>query len=441
MRISKTGGRLLSLLVLAAFLLAGNALLRELLEPVSYSAYFCHELDELEAAGTEADLIFVGGSRVYRSYVPEVFEERLGLDCVINAGSSSQPIGATYWQLKDLLERFHPRHVVLGVTWGQLTTEQSLQGALLVYDRLRGMNRLRYAADCLWDEGGLLYTLYPYRFRSNLGKAGSIYAEKRALSAADYAPDISAGTEYYAGKGFIYSRRAAKPGNIGISHPGGFSEDAVRPESLRYLDGCVALCREAGATLSLVTGPTSLMQLYYLENYQGAVDFYERYAAEHGLVYHNLNYLRDRETLLPDTLMHDYNHVNGEGAYVVSRLYAEILERDLQGTGTDGFFYRDLEELKAGVNRIAAVGAEITPESPGRVHIRIVSLQNRDILPRYRVELSEDGGEHYETAVDWTVDTDLDVAVPEEADYRLRITAGAETGGAGEAWQVYKRPK
>lgn len=379
MQISKTLQRILSLLTLAGFLIAGNAVLRAILEPISYATYFCHDLKELEKDGETVDLVFVGASRVYRSFVPEVFEESLGMDCVINAGSSSQPISATYWQLKDLLERFHPKQVILGVTWNQLIEETSTQGALIVYDRLNGLNKLRCGIDCLKDKD-IFYMLYPYRFRGNLGKAGVIYTEKKALAAANYMPDISAGSEYYADKGFIYSRRTIEPGNIEIRNHGSFSTDAILEENLRYLDACVALCEKSGVALSLVTGPTSMMMLYNVNNYQGAVDFYTQYAKDHELNYYNLNYLQGREEFLPDTLMHDYNHVNGEGAYAISRLYSEILKKDAAGIDTSGYFYKDFTALKADVNRIVAVGANVTLEGKNQAHIEIVSLQNDDII-------------------------------------------------------------
>ena len=54
--------------------------------------------------------------------------------------------------------------------------------------------------------------------------------------------------------------------------------------------------------------------LYYESaGYQDAVDFYNNYAEENGIVYYNLNYLKGREEIFPDSVMHDDNHLNGEG--------------------------------------------------------------------------------------------------------------------------------
>lgn len=66
-----------------------------ILEPSSYALYFNHDLEEIEKTESRVDLAFVGASRVYRSFVPEVFEEKIGVQNVVNAGSSSQPIEAS----------------------------------------------------------------------------------------------------------------------------------------------------------------------------------------------------------------------------------------------------------------------------------------------------------------------------------------------------------
>lgn len=438
MQISKLRKRVASLSVLCIFLVTAAYLLREVLEPISYATYFNHDLKSLEENGVKVDLVFVGASRVYMSFVPEVFEEQLGIDCVINAGSSSQPITGTYWQLKDLLERFHPQYVVLGVPWNQLIIEPDLRGTLLVYDRLQGMNKLRFALDCIKGENRL-YMLYPYRFRNNLVNAGSIYQSKKALAEADYPPDTS-GELYYADKGFCYGQNAFEPGNIEISHPGAFSLDAILEDNLQYLNACVELCKDYGATLSLVTGPTSMMQIYYVENYQDAVEFYSQYAEQHGLVYHNLNFLRRREDFLPDTLMFDYNHVNGEGAYVVSELYAEILKKDLQGIDTSGYFYKDLADLKSDVNRVVAVNANIELKAEGCAHLEILSLQNEGIIPLYQIEMSEGDEETYDVITSWTESSSFDIAVPIGSDYKIKVRAKTGNYEEIEAYQVYNGP-
>lgn len=89
------------------------------------------------------------------------------------------------------------------------------------------------------------------------------------------------------------------------------------------------------------------------------------------------------------------------------------------------------------MNRIVAVGANITPENENHVRIEMVSLQNEDVSPNYQVQISEDDGVHYQTAAEWTRDSTLDIVVPTEPDCKIKVLAKTEGSGTVDAYQVY----
>ena len=225
-------------------------------------------------------------------------------------------------------------------------------------------------------------------------------------------------------------------GNVPMKGEGVFSEDEIKLENKKYLDACVDLCKKNDINLYLVVGPTSVMRLYYIENYQEANDYYNNYAKENGLIYHNLNYLKDRETFLPDTMMFDYNHVNGEGAYIITEMYSEILKKDMEGIDTSEYFYDDLDSLKADVNRIVSVGAEISIEDTV-AHIEIMSLQNDDITPYYQIEISEDK-ENYTVLTEWTTQSELELELPRESGFNIKVRARTENNEGIEAFHIYE---
>ena len=429
--------RILSFALLMLMIIGAGAVLTYVLNPISYATYFNHDIDIMEKNNEKADILFIGASRVYRTYVPEVFKKELVVNCVVNAGSSSQPIYATYYQLKDLMERVHPDRVVIGVTEDGLIYEPNQQGMLIVYDRLSVKNKLQFALDC-FDLDTMKYALYPYRFRENLTKIPSILQEKNQLIESDYEPD-TAGNEYYADYGFVYSKSTYDTGTIPIRYEEKtYSENEIQEEQLGYLDACIELCQKNNADVILVTAPTSMMRIYGFVHYQEATDFYIQYAKQKGIVYYNLNYLKGREEFLPDELMHDYNHVNGEGAYVISNILADLMKKEEQGIDVSQYFYSDLEALKKDVHRIVAVDAECACEEDDVMHIDIVSFQNEDISPLYQVELSTDGGESYQVMVSWTEDTNIDVKIPVKENYELKIRAKAQNDDVQEAYQVYE---
>ena len=94
----------------------------------------------MERAGEGIDFLFIGSSRVYRTYIPSVFEEAIdGIDCVINAGTSAQPLMGTYYYLKHMLNRYTPEKVMLGIDYTSYMKSEErwrLQARMIIDERL-----------------------------------------------------------------------------------------------------------------------------------------------------------------------------------------------------------------------------------------------------------------------------------------------------------------
>ena len=412
--------KILNILLICMMVYLGDKALGVLLEPISYATHFNHDVEQIEAEQASADLLFVGASRVYRSFVPEVFKEKCGLDLVVNAGSSSQRLSGSYYQLKDLMPRIHPRHVVLGVTGDNLYEPYYTQANLVVADRLHGINKFQYIFDVFEPKDYGYAFSKAYRFRNNLDLSviQKNRAEKQALQDSGYSV-APAEPEYYADHGFVYSYATYAPGTIPLK------ESFVRKEALNqteliYLDKIVDLCKSEGVSLSLVVGPTTMMRIYNTDDYDYFHQWFVRYAEENGLAYHNLNYLKGRETFLPDSLMHDYNHVNGEGAKLISEIYADILNKTAKGIPTDDYFYESFSDLMADVNRIVAVNAEAEKDD-ANLSIAISSLHNPDVDPYYQVVLSY--GDSGQIISDWSHRSTLHTPVPGKEPFTVTVRA------------------
>ena len=437
--------RVLSLLLIVALIIGIDQALGYLLEPVTYAiSFFNRDIRELEKSGTNADVVFVGESRIACTFAPEVFEDEWELSCVINAGSAAQPISGTYYQLKDLIERLHPKKVYIGVTISKLLSdeEDGLKWRLETLDRLSPKNKLLMALNC-FSPKEMVYFFKSYRYndRFSLEQIKTNLAEKAEFRQAGSITRNS--FDYYAGKGFVYSYTSCASGTIPIETWSSFSANKVSQNKLKWLDACVELCKDNDIDVALVTGITTVMGMYVCEDYQEVNDYYKSYAEKNGIKYYNLNYMKDRETLLPDELMLDYNHCNGEGATVASRFFAEVIKKEEAGEDTSQYFYANLDEFKKSVKRIVAVGAEIQPdeERENTLHISITSLQNDDVRPLYRVSLCDCGTEEYYTAQDWTSESELEIEIGDAAGYTIKVEAAAEDPSYGTASQVYTYEK
>lgn len=439
MQISKINKRIHSLIVLLLLLFITEIFLDNLVKPVynMYSTYFMHDMDRIKSQGQQVELVFIGGSGEYHTYVPDIFEKRLNMDCVVNAGTSAQPMSATYYQLKNMIKEFHPETVVIGLSWNRLSMT-NLQGRLIVYDRLTDLTKLQYVISC-FDMKERLYLLYSYRYRENLDRLEEVYNDKQKLIRSNYGIHVN-GNEYYADNGFVYSYDSFDNGNISMEWHGklAFSEEEiVKKENLEYLDACVKLCKDNNIHLYIVTTPISMAMIYSVKNYQGAIDFYKKYAKDNGLIYHDLNFLKNREKIIPDCMMRDDTHLNGKGAHIISDSYAEILQKDLKGIDTSYYFYDDLDEMKYNVNRVVSVDAEITIEN-GNAHIETRSLQREGVIPFYRIEISENG-EDFKVICDWTHDSIFDIELPDIKGILIKVKAktGNEREFEAEAFQIY----
>lgn len=351
--------RIIAFLVLLCFCVLTEYGIGKALTSISYADYFKHDIESMIKENKDIDMIFIGASRTYRSFVPEIFEEKLSMENVVNAGSSSKPYSASYYQLKDLLKNFNPKHIVLGVTGDKLVTEESTQGKLIVYDRLTNVGtKVSFGMNCL-KGNEKLYLLRSYRFRETLSTETikRNHLERKQLVKRNYEPDKS-GSEYYSDKGFVYSYNTFEVGNIPVTGESDFSKALIIEDNIKWLDKIVDLCKSKGIELHLVVGPTTMMRLYNIENYQDAEEFYREYAKKNNLSYYNLNLLKNREQILPDSLMHDYNHVNGEGAEIISNEFANILMKEFRDEDTTSCFYDSIYELKIKYRTYSGIGCQ-----------------------------------------------------------------------------------
>lgn len=431
--------RFLSIGCLIVYLFATESVLSYVLETQSYSSFYNYEMKQIEDQGTEINMIFIGASRVYRSFVPEIFETELGVSNVLNAGTSSQLISSTYYYLKYLLSRFSPEYIVVGVTWDQLLVENDTQAKLIVKDRMKmSLDKLRYE-QAAFNLNEKIYLLNSYRYREYLDPEliQKNLEDRRELKRNAYR-DVDEGIkEYYADSGFVYSYRSVREGNIPLRSIGGFERNNIKEESLEYLNKITQLCKEKNIQLFLVSAPITTARMYQIEHYQDAVEYYKTYAQENGLVYHNLNYLKGREVFLPDAYMHDSNHVNGKGAEVTSLEYAEVLKRALAGEDTSEYFYKDFEEFSKSVERVVAVGADMELQG-NQLNVTVDSLQNIDETPEYEILLSVDGGE-YNVMQEYSTKTEYTIERPECTKYTIRVNARRVGSDAEyEAYQEYE---
>ena len=338
--------KLLELTSLAVLLAAGNVALRFLLVEHTYSDDYTAELNEFAENGVNPDVVFLGSSRTFHSFVPCVFEEALGIGSAapagsdesrhiaLNAGSALQTPEGSYYALKDLLDRgFRPRCAVLGVSYNLMTTQVWAQADLILMDRLTPQNKADYLNYAYEAENKMFGESVIYRYRTNLTRerirANLQEQRERQAAQASGMPYVKDG-EWYDGKGYVVneSRLPEQIASGALAEPeiDEFSVELVREDRLYYLDKLVGLCAGNGIGLVFIDTPTTGYMTDHVTSYAEANKWWEDYAAQYGILYLNYNYIENKDELFPDTLFMDYNHLNSEGAEKFSKLCAKDLK-------------------------------------------------------------------------------------------------------------------
>ena len=392
---NKRQKQIISLLTLLIMLIAADKLLSYALEPMSRADYFRHDMSQLKKNGEKVDMIIIGNSRSVYGFDPLIFEEELGLENVYNGSVVGQQISSKYYIAESMIEAFSPRIVVFDVEWQSLNDfgTSRTQAKLLGLDRLTGLTKLRYIFDAFRFSEMIYAFSKPYRFRDNLFKHGVIANNlrlKKWLKQTDYAENYYGTIKGY-DKG---SACSSKP--FPVSSLGTFNEENISEKSKSYLDRIVDLCRSKNIHLFLVSPPTSTMQQLNIGNYQEANDYYQSYAKEKGVPYHNMNMLKDRDTIFNDSAFYDKGHLCEKGAADASRIYARIIRAELDGEKTDDLFCQTLEELCAEIDRLVSVGADIETDKNRVIVSNLSYTGGKDIIPVFDIQMSADGN-HYES--------------------------------------------
>ena len=426
---NKTTRNIISFLSLILMIIAADRILTYLLEPMSRTDFYLHDIREMKEKGVKPDLFIVGNSRSVYGFDPLIFEEDLGLDFAYNASVVGQQISSKYYIAESLIREFDPKIIVFDIEWQSLNEfgNTRTQAKLLGLDRLTGLTKIRYILDG-FNFPELIYAVSkPYRFRDNLFKAGTVSENLRLKK---WMRDSKYAENYYGTvKGYDEgSKCVSKP--FAVNSRGTYDKTELSEKSKGYLDRIVRLCRERNISLFIVSPPVSTMEMLNVGNYQAANDYYLAYAEENGVYYHNLNMLKGRDEIFNDRQFYNSSHLCRSGAETSSHLYAEIIRDELAGIDTSGRFYASVDELTADIKRVVAAGADVKAKDGRLVISDLRYSAGKDMEVVFEVRLTSENGGFQQTL---TVDpSESAVEIPYEGPagkVRVKITAKDIRGG------------
>lgn len=386
MQTSNNKQRALVLILTIVFFLIGIFLGKLMLTPATLTDMVNYHTKQIDAAGENVDMLFVGGSRTYRSFDPDIIDKELNIKNGLNNGSPAQRTIFSYYLLKEYLKKYDPKYVVIGSTYYGMMFEQAPDYMMYNIDRLSLKSQIEYAKVQYGLSQGLQAITGKALYLNNLWPAKMIENVKDKWKCAHGGSYLEEKIEMQP-NGYKGEYKSLESGSVSYSYDTPkdvFREEDIDSKQLEYFDKMVQMCKERGIKVFLASGPCTISNIYRIDNYQGAVDFYKNYAEENGIYYYNLNYLKDREKYMPDELFIDRLHLNYEGGQYVSRMFAKIVKDEIAGKDTSHYFYKDLDDLKKHVHRIPSCACKLSYED-GMIRILADSTHNDDVKPQYRV--------------------------------------------------------
>lgn len=421
-------------MVLAIMLVVTGTVMGELLRPFSNTDIYLKEFDEMKNKQQKVDMVLIGDSRVLFSLNPVIFQDRLGLNKVYNLSMGGQCIEGYYYCLKEFIEVFHPDYVVMGLGDTNLTAKYVKNVIhLRNLQRLHGNNYLAYIRNVL-KKDNYVYLIPCFAYRSYLNKISENTHRKQQLEKEGL--PMKAYDYEAMGNGFYVKNGNLKKGNAGVPSIKDFDKSDIRETTIYYLNKCIQLCQNNNIKLFFLTVPTSMAELYTISNYEECVKFIAEKADNNNIKYHNLNYIKDKEGLLPDNLMADYIHANKAGSTITSKVYADILYKELHGIDTEEYFYKSLGEVKKTVKRIVGVDAKPIIKS-NLMFMEIKSLQNEDVIPEYEILLAREGN-NFKPVLGWTKQIKASFETPRGQNYKILLRARRENDSKATAWMAWQ---
>lgn len=292
---------------------------------------------EREELSGKVELLVCGASYVLFGVRPDVLDRELGLKSY-NLSGTMMTMEGRYALLEKELSRNPIRTVLLEVSPDTLLRDRAEEGP---HGDLPMLGRLSDGAD-RWSYFRLAFpiTEWPEVYYDMVSK-GIESALKLVTGSYQTRNQIMVDGFYDHHK----ENREVPSNYWEIYHIQSLSED-LRSENVTGLSRIVELCQSHGAQVVLISTPKSKYFNLIMRNLDFYQDWFENFAALHGVRYFNFNLHREKPVLLPDQqYFYDETHLNSEGGQIFTRMLAETLAAEWAGEDTEAAFYDSYADL------------------------------------------------------------------------------------------------
>lgn len=367
-------------------------------DTASYTRIMMHELYNSEE---NIDVLFVGSSHCYFSFVPSITDKIFGKN-TFNAGSSSQGMDASYELIREANKENDLEQVYLEVYYrmgadGENEDRTLMMGTNAISDYmnpslrkwlflLRASSKEHYVNSFIVARRDWKKLFEPEYVKNLLQK--KLTDEYKNYEYAYVTDEVQA----YQGKGYVTNNGVAPEYYYFQCWPiyvEGFSKDWERD-----LKRIIQYCEDEEIELTLVSAPMPNFALAGMGNYDDYPKKVYEIIEGTDVKYYDFNFCKEEYIPNTSSIFRDSDHLNTEGAELFSTVFAQFFTGQISEEELFyGSFKEKLEYLEPVVlglgyqDRTSAYSDEMAR------HIHIVSTKETGM--EYRIIMTPQDGEQY----------------------------------------------
>ena len=427
--------RILAFALLAVMLIGAEYAAAFCLEPESAYHYLKADIRKSKAAGKTINTIIIGDSKITDSMMPVYFDRQMNDGTVsVNAGTMGQKFDYGYYYIEDLIRRYPVKRVVLGVNYDQLKAESfslpNILNCFLVLDRIKSPDLWLRALHNTLPMEYHAYAFKSFRYREKWKKIPETLKVKMS---ENYRNGV---TDEYGPMGYIYYPPQGDK-NLQVRTFLWSTKNDLDDYHAGYLKKTIRLCQKKGIKIELLGTPfqTSIYSTSY-EDLQEAHDAVQAIADECGVTYIDMALIREQQTLFPDALMEDYEHLSVKSAPSFSAMVAALITKAENGESISDYFYDNYQSAWLGCKGIVGADLEVKREDDGSVTALVECAQNPVYVRKNRFYYYDESGQK---VIIKDFSYDITCTLPEG--FKSGMTLGVDIISADGDSYTYEEPE
>ncbi len=279
------------------------------------------------------DMLFIGSSHSYCTFKPSQLDSLLNMN-TFQLGMPLQLPDATYFTLLEALEYQKPKTVVMEVYWEILGMDFDIKQVDALF-RVMKNNRLKWQFISTFPLKEMLifnintihyqqdfFAYYNALVKEKIDLMFYKESENAVTQTTDTTP-VQQGEEYYLSKGYIFSDYTMTQQMLDNIYPNDYKSWDFNKRQKKFLDKIIALCKDKGIELILVTAPVANPVFDKISNYEAVLQKLQSYADDKKVRYLDFNIQNKEKGLFKTENFRDGAHLNDSGAEIAGEFFTE----------------------------------------------------------------------------------------------------------------------